>query len=295
MFSGWRKERVVDQRPGYGGWGPPHPPPEPLIPSMTPRTTRRAASPRHPGVPRQTMAATIRLIGAAAIGAAVLVALAILTTGLPSSPSRHTQRLARASSVKRAAPAPKTPPPAKKVSTAGRRTSRVVHKGPTTTAPPTPNDNSGSSTLNAVNAIVDETGAGRERVISAIEAVQGCTMSPSEGEAAVGQAVSVRQQGLNDLQQLDRVASVTAADRSVIQTLTAVINDSIQADRAYMAWMEDVAGGSSNCSSNPMGDANFVAGQAFSARADNDKQVFVSVWNPLAGQHGLSTYQPQDF
>jgi hypothetical protein len=120
-------------------------------------------------------------------------------------------------------------------------------------------------------------------------------MTPSGGEAAIGQVVTVREQGLSDLQRLAQVADATPADRSLIQTLTAVINDSLQADRAYMAWMGDLAGGHTNCWSNPASDANFAAGQAFSAKADGDKQVFVQVWNPLAGKDGLSTYQPQDF
>jgi hypothetical protein len=199
----------------------------------------------------------------AAAGAAVLVFLALLSTGLPS--------------------------------TANQRGARAVRRNAARARPPSSSAVPTRSTLTAVNAIVDETGAGRERVISAIDAVQGCSIAPSDGQAAIGQVVSVRQQGLADLQRLNHLGPVTPADRSAIVSLTAVISDSIEADRAYMAWMTDIASGQSTCWANPMSDANFAAGQSFSAKADGDKQVFVQVWNPLAGRDGLSTYQPQDF
>jgi hypothetical protein len=206
----------------------------------------------------------MRLIAVAAFGAAALVALAVFTTGLPSIGHSHPQRIAHGSS--------------------------------TTTLPAAQGQNASSrATLNAVNAIIDETGAGRERLIAAIDAVQACSMTPSDGESAVGQVVTEREQGLGDLNRLDKVESTPPPDRSVIQSLTAVLNDSVQADRAYMAWMGDIAGGGVTCGANPMSDPNFAAGQTFSIKADGDKQVFVEAWNPLAGQHGLATYQPQDF
>ncbi|HEX6395367.1 MAG TPA: hypothetical protein VFZ97_18175 [Acidimicrobiales bacterium] len=229
------------------------------------------------------------LISAAAFGAAALVALAVLTTGLPSIGHPHPQRTARAATKARST----TPAPAIKKSSS--RSAQSPHSS--TTTPPAADGQSASSrsTLTAVNAIIDETGAGREKLITAIDAVESCSMQPSDGEAAVGQVVTEREQGLSDLNRLDKVESTPLADRSLIQSLIAVLNDSVQADRAYVAWMADIAGGGVTCGANPMSDANFAAGQAFSTKADSDKQVFVEAWNPLAGQHGLATYQPQDF
>ena len=120
-------------------------------------------------------------------------------------------------------------------------------------------------------------------------------MSPSDGQAAISNVVSDRQQALIQLRRLAQNTRTAPADRPVIQSLISVLNDSIEADQAYGAWMADLAAGQQNCGANPTADANFTAGQTFSEKADGDKLVFVEVWNPLAGREGMATYQPQDF
>ena len=120
-------------------------------------------------------------------------------------------------------------------------------------------------------------------------------MSPSDGQAAISNVVTDRQQALGQLRRLAQGPRTAPADRSVIQSLISVLNDSIEADQAYGAWMADIGAGQQNCGSEPSGDANFTAGQTFSEKADGDKLVFVEAWNPLAGRDGLATYQPQDF
>ena len=252
----------------------------------------KAREPRAPGAanvgsrkPRGAAARTLTLIAGAALGAVLLVSLAALTTGLPASSHHQAQRLARA--APRATPATR---PSIRHSPARSRPSRG------SVAPTTTNGSATSrSTLASVNAVVDESGSGRQKVISAINGVQSCSMSPTDGQAAISQVVNDRKNALDRLRQLSQSAGTGSPERPVIQSLVAVLNDSIEADQAYMAWMADIAAGQQHCGADPSGDANFTAGQTFSTKADGDKLVFVAAWNPLAGRDGLATYQPQDF
>ncbi|HEX4863789.1 MAG TPA: hypothetical protein VFV02_06940 [Acidimicrobiales bacterium] len=171
-----------------------------------------------------------------------------------------------------------------------------AHGAPTSNPPPATRGAANiRSTLAAVNGIIDQTGTGRQKVVAAIDSVQSCTMTPADGQAAIAEVVTERQRGMTQLRRLDASASTAPADRSVVQSLMAVIDDSVQADQDYAAWMGDVGSGQPSCRVPPMNDANFAAGQIFSAKADSDKEVFVRAWNPLAGAAGLNTYNPQDF
>lgn len=256
MLSGRPGRRGARNRSTSAGWGPPHPPPEPLI--------RIEAVPEAgAGRASRPAARTVALISGTALGAAVLVSIAVLTTVLPSTGST---RGTRSTAVR-----PGAPPPV----TGGSGRPR--------------------STLTALNAIVDQTGSGRQKVIAAIDAVQACSMNPAEGEAAIGEVVAERHLALAQLRRLGSSPSTAHADGYVIETLMAVIDDSVQADQDYAAWMADVGSGQPSCRVDPINDANFSAGQIFSAKADTDKQVFVQAWNPLAGPAGLNTYSPQDF
>lgn len=300
MLSGWREKREATKGPSYGGWGPPHPPPEPLIRfaqqerEMAESKTRppRPVGParRGPRRPRGTAARTLALLAASALGAALLVAVAALTTGLPFSGHHQSQRLARAGTNATAAARPS-------VRRAAARSSRPAPRPSRRNVAPTTINGGATdrSTLASVNAVVDETGSGRQKVVSAINAVQSCAMSPGDGQASIWQVVTQRQQALGRLRGLAQSARTASPAGSVIQSLVAVLNDSIEADQAYMAWMADLAAGQQHCGADPSGDANFTAGQTFSTKADGDKLVFVEAWNPLAGRDGLSTYQPQDF
>lgn len=256
MLSGRPVKRGARSRSTSAGWGPPHPPPEPLI-------RVQAAPETGAGRAGRPAARTVALISGAAVGAAILVSVAVLTTVLPSTASVRGTR-----------------------STAGRPNAHPTVSGGTGKA---------RSTLTALNAIIDQTGNGRQKVIAAIDAVQACNMNPADGQAAIGDVVAERHLALVQLRRLGSSPLTAHADRYVIETLIAVIDDSVQADQDYAAWMADVGSGQPSCRVAPVNDANFSAGQIFSAKADTDKQVFVQAWNPLAGAAGLSTYRPQDF
>ena len=256
MLSGWLGKRGARNHSTSAGWGPPHPPPDPLIKvQAVPEAGATRAS--------RPAARTVALISGAALSAAVLVSVAVLTTVFPSTGITRGTR-----------------------STAQRPIAHPPVAGGTGKA---------RSTLTALNAIVYQTGGGRQKVIAAIDAVQACSMNPADGQAAIGDIVAERLLALAQLRRLGSSPSIAHADEYVIETLMAVIDDSIQADQDYAAWMADVGSGQPSCRVDPSNDANFSAGQIFSAKADTDKPVFVQAWNPLAGAAGLSTYSPQDF
>ena len=151
------------------------------------------------------------------------------------------------------------------------------------------------SILVAVNQVIAETAAGRQSVLTAIDGLQACTASPYSAQESLSQVVVQRQQARSQLTALENSPSTPGADHRVIERLMAVINDSIQADQSYAAWMGDVAAAPTACRSAPASDPNLEAGQVFSAKADQDKRVFVDAWNSMARPAGIATYQPQDF
>ena len=81
----------------------------------------------------------------------------------------------------------------------------------------------------------------------------------------------------------------------LISTLTSAMRDSVTADQYYQDWMADFASAGSPCGSSTSQNPNFAAGQQASAQATVDKDVFVSIWNPLAPSYGQRTYSATGF
>ena len=133
----------------------------------------------------------------------------------------------------------------------------------------------------------------RPTVQAAIDDVQNCSESPSNGEAALQQAISTRQNILQGLAALDVSGLPNGAQ--LVSTLTAAMQNSLNADNDYHAWMADLVNAGSTCGSNASQDSNYVAGGAASSAATTSKNDFLAIWNPMAPRYGQQTYSATGF
>lgn len=145
-----------------------------------------------------------------------------------------------------------------------------------------------------MSAIVAASAADRSRVIAAIEEVQSCTLSASQGQAVVESVINDRRTSVSQLEQLASARPVVV-NTTLLNDLVTTLNASISDDLSYMSWMGDIAGGHAACGGNPLEDPNFAAAKDQSDRTNSYKQVFVQAWNPVAARYGKQTYQAQDF
>jgi hypothetical protein len=81
----------------------------------------------------------------------------------------------------------------------------------------------------------------------------------------------------------------------MLGALSSAMYDSVSADQAYMAWMQDFASQGLACGSDPTVDPNFDTATTDSKRATTDKNSFLAVSNPLASRYGQATYHQGDF
>lgn len=166
------------------------------------------------------------------------------------------------------------------------------HTGVARGAPPGPA--SAQTTIDSISAIVATSAADRRRVIAAIDAVQSCSLSASDGASTLESVVNDRRMGVSELVRLAAVRP-KGINSLMIGDLMTTLNAAISDDESYMSWMGDIAGGHATCGADPMSDPNFAAAKTQSDRTDADKQAFVEEWNPLAQRYQKPTYQSRDF
>jgi hypothetical protein len=165
---------------------------------------------------------------------------------------------------------------------------------PTSSASPSPaTQPPGTATMAALGSYLAQSASVRPTVQPAIDRVESCSESPSSGEAALQQAINTRQHILNELQTLSPSGLPNGAQ--LISTLTAAMQNSINADADYQSWMADFASSGSPCGSDPNQDSNYAAGQNASIKATTAKNAFLGIWNPTAPRYGQKTYSSTDF
>ena len=133
----------------------------------------------------------------------------------------------------------------------------------------------------------------RPTVQAAINNVQNCSESPATAEDTIQQAISTRQNILQGLQTLS--VSGLPNGTQLVSALTTAMQNSLNADTDYHAWMGDLVSSGNNCGSNPNQDSNYVNGNAASSSATTSKNAFLSLWNPMAPTYGQPTYTATGF
>lgn len=121
-----------------------------------------------------------------------------------------------------------------------------------------------------------------------VQQVEACQVNPTSAAHQLTVSASRRQHLISAV---DRVplAAVTAGP-TLRRSFVTALASSARADAAFAAWAANVA--RAGCPGHAPTGAEFRAGLAASVQATADKQRFVSVWNPLAGQYGLPARSP---
>jgi hypothetical protein len=123
--------------------------------------------------------------------------------------------------------------------------------------------------------------------------VQACSESPASAEGTIQQAINTRQNILYGLQALD--VSGLPNGTQLVSTLTTAMQNSLDADNDYHAWMTDLVSTGNSCGSNPNQDTNYVNGGNASTVATTAKNAFLATWNPMVPQYGQQTYTVTGF
>jgi len=163
---------------------------------------------------------------------------------------------------------------------------------PATSSPPA-TQLPGAAAMATLGSYLAQSAAARPTVQNAINAVQACSESPASGEATLQQAISTRQDILHGLTTLDVSGLPNGAQ--LVSALTTAMNNSLDADNDYHAWMADLASSGSACGSNPNQDSYYVAGGNASAVATTSTDAFLAIWNPMAPRYGQQTYSVTGF
>jgi len=99
-------------------------------------------------------------------------------------------------------------------------------------------------------------------------------------------AASSRQNLLTELADLP---GRSALSPDMLAALTSAWQNSITADRDFAQWAQDEI--SRGCTQNDQSDPGAQAAVGPDDQATTSKQTFVSLWNPVAAQYGLPSYQ----
>jgi hypothetical protein len=153
-------------------------------------------------------------------------------------------------------------------------------------APPTLAANSaGYQQAQAIDGLINAASSSRSSLGGALSELANCG-NVAGANGVLQRVTQERTDQLSRAQQL--VVRDLPNGEAVKSILVEALSDSLQADRAYLAWAQDVA--SSGCGD----DQNRRAGDAASGAATGAKQRFVQAWNPLAAQFGLAARAETD-
>jgi hypothetical protein len=126
----------------------------------------------------------------------------------------------------------------------------------------------------------------RTAVTGAAEDVRGCGPSLRQDAGTFARAASSRQHLLSLLASLPGRPLLPAA---MLQDLTSAWQASAQVDTDLARWTQDnIARG---CHRNSRSDASLRASYIPEGQAATGKRAFATLWNPVARQYGLTTYQ----
>ena len=253
------------ERQWSGSAGQPEPRRDGLVAAPEPR---RAAGPQRRGTGRRgVLIAVVAVVVLAAIGAVAFLA----GKGKPTTTANAGNVVGASSSVTSPTPSPSVSP---------------------SSSPPS--QPPGTAAMATLASYLSQSAAVRPTVQPAIDAVQACSESPASGEAVLQQAITTRQNILQDLQTLSVAGLPNGAQ--LVSALTAAMQASVNDDNDYHAWMADLISSGSTCGSNASQDSNYVAGAGTaSAMATTAKNAFLALWNPIAPTYGQQTYTATGF
>jgi serine/threonine protein kinase len=228
---------------------------------------RRAAGPQRRGTGRRgVLIAVVTVVVLAAVGAVAFLA----GKGKPTTAANAGNVTGASSSVTSTAASPSVSP-----------------SSSSSSQPP------GTAAMATLASYLGQSAAVRPTVQAAISNVQNCSEKPSTAAATIQQAITTRQGILQGLQTVS--VSGLPNGTQLVSALTTAMQNSLNADTDYHAWMADLVNTGNTCGSNPNQDSNYVNGGTASSDATTSKNAFLSLWNPMAPTYGQQTYTATGF
>lgn len=163
----------------------------------------------------------------------------------------------------------------------------TARQSPTSAATsPSPSLPAQEQAAKGLAGLLSQSVADRSSIDQAYNDVQRCGPNLSQDAQAFQSAAASRQ---NLLGQLANLSGRAALPANMLATLTSAWQNSSQADKDFAQWAQDEV--SHACIQNDQSDPGVQAAVGPDNQATTDKHNFVSQWNPIATQYGLTTYQ----
>jgi hypothetical protein len=235
---------------------------------------RQPGQPRPPRDSRRDGGPPLWAIVTGAILIAVICAAVVTVIVIKSSPANHVNLSSNANSAS---------PSASQQQRNSAGTSQPSGTAASPSAPQTPSEQAAAQNL---ASLLTQSASDRSAITGAVSDVSQCGSNLSGDASTFQQAAGSRQRLLSQLAQLPDASALPA---QLVQDLTGAWQASQQADTDFAAWANDE--NTNGCTPNDSGDANYQAASGPDNTATTDKKAFVSQWNPIATQYGLTTYQ----
>ncbi len=164
---------------------------------------------------------------------------------------------------------------------------------PATTAPGTApstsivGDSARAAAIQLAGLLQQSNGA-RNLVAMATQIVDACQENPQDGIAQLQTAINERDAVIHNLGAIPLVSLPNGPQ--MLAALNTGLQASIEADRHYIDWMNDML----SQGSCPIRDTAFQAASTASQQATGAKRTFVALWNPIAVKYSLPQYAEKD-
>jgi serine/threonine protein kinase len=142
-----------------------------------------------------------------------------------------------------------------------------------------------SSQAAAVSDLLRSSAATRKALQGAVSDAADCT----DLSSAISQIQNAVDQRNTEYIQASALSTSALADGTIMKTdLIAALRNSLDADRDYLAWVQQQELGCAPATQSSAYDAAYNADQ----QANAAKDAFVQVWNPIATQYGIQQEPP---
>jgi hypothetical protein len=168
-----------------------------------------------------------------------------------------------------------------------------AHSGTAAASGSTPSTSSQDARRQAavrLSGLLAQSVTDRAAVIDAVADVRGCGRSLRQDARTLANAASSRQRLLSRLASMPGRSLLPAA---MLQDLTGAWQASARVDADLARWADDKI--TRGCRRDGRSDAGLRASYAPERQATADKLAFARLWNPVARQYGLTTYQRNQF
>ena len=136
-----------------------------------------------------------------------------------------------------------------------------------------------------LGAMLAQSVSDRTAITQAVHDVDACGPSLNQDPQVFQSAASSRRTLLTELASMAGASTLPAP---MLQDLSGAWQASMAADNDFAQWANDEI--TNTCAQNDTSDPGLVAAKGPDNQATTDKKAFVSMWDQVATQYGLTTY-----